>query len=167
MNAIYTRRSVRQYRDKQVEQSLIEQLLKAAMQAPSAMNQQCWEFLVVKNRDALNELVNYNVGAKMLKDAPLAIIVLGNMNRVVSQSSWQCDLGAVTQNILLEATTLGLGAVWLGTINNSDREKFISKQFNLSDNLIPYSVISIGYPKNDNANYFLDRYDESRITYID
>ena len=167
MNPIFTRRSVRLFSDEEISDQDLDKIIKAAMQAPSAMNQQCWEFLVVKNRDALNELVNYNVGAKMLKDAPLAIIVLGNMNRVVSQSSWQCDLGAVTQNILLEATTLGLGAVWLGTINNSDREKFISKQFNLSDNLIPYSVISIGYPKNDNANYFLDRYDESRITYID
>lgn len=166
MNSIYTRRSVRQYKEIEVEQEKIEQLLKAGMQAPSAMNQQCWEFIVVTGHDNLIKLSGFKQFAAMLTTAPLAIIVLGNKERMKNELAYEQDLGAVTQNISLEAVNLGLGSVWLGAAPNLDRMDYIRKLYNLSDTMLPYSVLSIGYPLKEDANHYVDRYDESRITFI-
>ncbi len=166
MNAIFTRRSVRQFLDKTVEQEKVEKLLRAAMQAPSGNNQQPWEFLVVRGRDNLATLSKYNQYASCLNNADLAIIVLGDKNRMTLPELWEQDLGAATQNIELQAVELGLGSVWLGTAPDKTKMNFINDLYNLSDNLMPYSVVAVGYPKNENANHFIDRYDSTRIRYI-
>ncbi|ONI44555.1 nitroreductase [Candidatus Epulonipiscium fishelsonii] len=165
MNAIFTRRSVRQFADKTVEQEKIEKILRAAMQAPSANNQQPWDFIVVEGKENLDKLSKYNPYAGCLKNASAAIIVLGNTERIMFPH-WEQDLGAATQNIQLEAVELGLGSVWLGTAPNKERMEFIRKLYGLNENMLPYSVIALGYPKDTNANHFTDRYDASRIKYI-
>ncbi len=165
MNEIFTRRSVRSFLDKKVEDEKITELLKAGMQAPSAANQQCWEFIVVENREMLRSLSKYSPYSSCLAKSPLAIILLGNKNVMKFPENWEQDLGACTQNILLQGVNLGLGSVWLATFGDKTREKYIADLFNLDDNLIPYSVIALGYPKDENANRFIDRYDESKIHY--
>ncbi len=167
MNAIFTRRSVRRFTKKQVEQEKLEKILRAAMQAPSAGNQQPWEFIVVKGKENLEKLSEYNPYASSLKGANLGIIVLANKDRLKYADYYQQDLAAVTQNIQLQATELSLGSVWYGTAPEKQRMDYIIKMYNLKDNLIPFSVVAIGYPEDENANKFVDRYDETRIRIIE
>lgn len=169
MNSVFTRRSVRTFSDKKVEAEKLDKILRAGMQAPSAGNQQPWEFIIIRERKNLDELSSYNPYAGCLKSATLGIIVLFNKNSksLKYPEYWQQDLSSATQNIMIEATELGLGSVWLGTAPDLQRMKFIKDLYNLDENLIPFSVIALGYPKNQNANYFMDRFDESKIKYID
>lgn len=166
MNSIFTRRSVRQFADKPVEIEKVEKLLRAAMQAPSAANQQPWEFIVVTDKTSLMKLSQYNPYAGSLKNADLAIIVLGNTDRMMYPEHWEQDLGAATQNILIEATELGLGSVWFGTAPNAERMAFIRNLYSIDEKLLPYSVIAIGYPIDENVFKFVDRYDETRVRYF-
>ncbi len=165
MNEIFKRRSVRSFLDKKIEDEKIIQILKAAMQAPSAANQKPWEFLVLRDKKRLRELSSYNPYASCLADADAGIIVLGNKERMSYPGMWEQDLGAATQNLMLEAVSQGLGTVWLGTSPEKDRIDYIRKMFSLSENLLPYAVLAIGYPQNESANSFVDRFDESRIHY--
>lgn len=166
MNAIFTRRSVRQFSSKPVEDEKIEKILRAAMQAPSACNQQPWEFMVISGKENLSELAKSNPYASSLCQANLAILVLGNADRLNMLQYWQQDLSAATQNILLEATELGLASVWYGTAPEEDRMEYVSKLYQLSQNLIPFSIIGIAYPEKEDANQFVDRFDSSRISYV-
>lgn len=166
MQSIFTRRSVRQFSAQIVESEKIEKLLRAGMQAPSASNQQPWEFIVVRGKENIAMLSKYNPYAGCLKGANLAIILLGNTQRMISADHWQQDMGASTQNILLEAIELGLGAVWLGTAPNPRMMQAIRNLYDLPQNLMPYSVLAIGYPQNASANHFVDRYDACRVRYI-
>ncbi len=167
MNAIFTRRSVRKFTNKQVEQEKLDKIMRAAMQAPSAGNQQPWEFIIVKGKEKLEELSKYNPYASSLKGANLGIIVLANKDRFKYGDYYQQDLAAVTQNIQLQAADLELGSVWYGTAPDKERMDYILKLYDLKDNLIPFSVIAIGYPEDENANKFVDRYDETRIRIIE
>lgn len=166
MNAIYTRRSVRAFLEKAVEKEKIEKILRAAMQAPSAGNGQPWEFIVVRGEKNLKNLSSYSKYSGCLKNADVAIIVLCNKTRLVFADFWQQDLAAATQNILLQATELGLGSVWFGTAPDEEKMQFIKDLYQLDKDLFPFSIIGIGYPKDENANKFIDRFDESRIHYI-
>ncbi len=161
MNSIYTRRSIRNYTDKKVEKEKIIQILRAAMQAPSAVNQQPWQFLVIENKEKLNEMSEMSPYSKMLTSASLAVVVLGDKSKLKAEMMWEQDLSAATQNLMLEAVNLNLGSVWLGVAPVEERMNFIKDLFNLSDNLMPFAVVSIGYPTKENV--FVDRFDESRI----
>lgn len=162
MDTIFTRRSVRKYLDKPVEKEKIERLLRAAMQAPSATNQQPWEFLVITEKPKVEFLANFSPYAKLLKDAPMAIVVL-EKTLVRAPSFSEQDLGACTENLLLQVVDEGLGAVWMGVGRDSSRERFIKDMFQLPKKVRPFGVIAIGYPEDENANKFVDRYDESRV----
>lgn len=164
MEAIFNRRSIRRYKNQAVEEEKIEQLLRAAMQAPSAANQQPWEFIVVQNKDNLQKLAQISAYSKMVADAPLAIVLLGNEDRMRLQVHWEQDMAAAAQNILLEAAHLGLGGVWLGVAPMEDRMELISKLYDLKDRLKPFCVIPIGYPEGQ-ENKFVDRYDPDRVHY--
>lgn len=166
MNSIFTRRSVRNFTKDVVEEEKIETLLKAAMQAPSACNQQAWEFIVVEGRENLDKLSTANPYSSSLQQATLAIIVLGNTQLMTAPDYWEQDLGAVTQNILLQATELNLGAVWYGTAPMKERMNSIKEMFQLPEHLPPYSVIGIGYPVDKDANHYIDRYDASKVRRI-
>lgn len=163
MEAIFNRRSVRKYTNQTVEEEKIIKLLKAAMQAPSAGNQQPWEFIVVRKKDTLKELSVTSPFAKFVEDAAIAIVLLSNEERLKYPENWQQDMGAAAENILIEATDLGLGAVWLGVAPFEDRENHIEDIFQLSENLKPYCLIALGYPMEGSENKFIDRYDEKRV----
>jgi nitroreductase len=165
MNSIFQRRSVRTYLEKPVEPEKMETLLRAAMQAPSAGNQQASEFLVVQDAAALRQLSRMSPYAGLLAKAPAAIVLLGNAQRMKFSENWEQDLGAAAENLLLEAAELGLGAVWLGVHPLSERIDAVKTQFSLPERLRPFAVIAVGYPKAGNANHFVDRWDEERVHY--
>ena len=166
MDIINERRSIRKYTDKKVEKDIIEQLLRAAMQAPSAGNQRPWEFIVVQNKEMLTKLSNTHPYSSMVKDAPLAIVLVANENRMRFPENWQQDMSAATENLLLEVTEVGLGAVWLGIAPVEDRMKYIRELFRLEDNMLPFALVPIGYP-NGQDNHFVDRFEEERIHYFE
>jgi nitroreductase len=165
MNSIFQRRSVRTYLEKPVEPEKMETLLRAAMQAPSAGNQQASEFLVVQDAAALRQLSRMSPYAGLLAKAPAAIVLLGNAQRMKFSENWEQDLGAAAENLLLEAAELGLGAVWLGVHPLSERIDTVKAQFSLPERLRPFAVIAVGYPKAENANHFVDRWDAERVHY--
>lgn len=164
MESIFTRRSVRKFESKPIESGKLEKLLKAAMQAPSAANQQPWEFIVVTKPETLQKLAEISPYAKMTAEAGAAIIVLGNQDFMRFPENWQQDLSAATQNLLLEAVEQELGAVWLGIAPLEDRMNFITKFFDLPEKLLPFSMIALGYPEGK-GNHFIDRFVASRIHY--
>ena len=165
MEVIFNRRSIRRYKKQAVEEEKIEKILRAAMQAPSAANQQPWEFIVVRDKDNLKKLSEISAYSKMVAEAPLAIVVLGNEDRMRLQHHWEQDLAAATQNILLEAAHLGLGGVWLGGAPMQDRMELISELYDLKNRIKPFCVIPIGYPEEGQDHKFVDRFDPDRVHY--
>ena len=149
MKEIFKRVSVREYASKKIEKEKVERLLFAGMVAPCARNQKAWEFLVCDDEALLNKIGDGAPYHKMAKKAPLAILVLCNKNKITSPTYIDQDLAAATENILLEVTHLGLGAVWLGVAQNEDRMAYLKGVFNIPDNYYVFNVIVIGYPKNE------------------
>jgi len=161
MNSIFKRRSIRKYKNRPIEHDKIEKLLKAAMQAPSASNQQPWEFLVVQNREMLRKLSHVSPFSLMLAETPLAIVLFGDTNQIKYIDYWEQDMGAATQNLLLEAVELDLGAVWLGVAPIKERMDYIRFLFNLTENIKPFAIVSIGYPVEEKK--YIDRYNINKV----
>ena len=162
MREIFIRRSVRQFDTRLIEEEKIEKILRAGMQAPSAKNQQPWEFIVVTDKAVLKEMSEFSPYAKMLPQAAAAVVVLSRTEGVSLDYSPQ-DLGAATENILLEAVSLGLGGVWMGCMPGRERMDFIARLLKIPDNILPFGVVALGYPLNEDANRFIDRYDPKRV----
>ena len=144
-----TRTSIRDYTDQTISADTIETLLRAGMAAPSAVNKQPWHFIVVNKKEKLMELASTNPYAKMLEKAPLAIVVCGDMSKALegdARAFWVQDCSAATENILLAAHALGLGAVWTGLYPNMERVDAVSEVLNLTDNIIPLCTVVIGHP---------------------
>ena len=161
MNEIFNRASVRVFKDAPVEKEKIEMLLKAAMQAPSAGNQRPWEFIVVEDKKTLEQLSETDPYAKFVAKVPAAIVALGNTDEMRFPEHWEQDLGAACENILLEAVSQDLGAVWLGGAPLKERMDHITKVFDLPDNIRPYAIIPFGYAKRPYE--VEERYDAGRV----
>ena len=162
MSLLLERKSTRNFTDKIIEKELITKMLKAAMQAPSANNQQPWEFIVVDDSELLDKLSTASRGAWMLKDVKVAIVPLILKGDKSPHFAVQ-DLSAATENILLEATNLGIGSVWIGVYPLEDRVNYIEEVLNIKGDKHPFSMIALGYPKYDKETRI--RYDKSRIHY--
>ncbi len=147
MDEILSRISVRDYLPDPVDPSKVEAMLRAAMQAPSAMNQQCWEFIVVDDRELLDALSEVSPYSKMVAKAPLAFVLMGNRDVMVVPQMWEQDLGACVQNLMLEGVTQGVGTVWIGISPIKDRMDAISDLFDLPENMVPFCIVAAGYPK--------------------
>lgn len=163
---IATRTSVRSYLDKPVEAAQIEQLLRAGMAAPSAVNRQPWHFVVVTDREQLNALAKANPYAGMAAQAPLAIVVCGDMKKALEGNArefWVQDCSAATENILLAANAMGLGAVWTGTYPSEERCKAVSEILKLPEYIVPLNTIVIGYPDKENAPK--DKWNPDNVSY--
>lgn len=146
INAILNRRSIRKYQDRAVEPEKLETLLKAAMYAPSAMNEQPWRFLVLDDRTLFPKILKVHPYASMLKTAPLAILLCGDMDLDKTSGNWVLSCSCAAENILLAAYALELGAVWVGVYPEKDRIKAFAELFNLPINIIPFALIGVGYP---------------------
>ena len=148
--ALLKRRSIRKFKEDEISDEIINELLIAAMSAPSACNKKPWEFFVITNEEKLQELKKASRFARY--DAPLAIVVCGNLSKALPlqlSTYWIQDCSAATQNILLRVTDLGLGAVWCGAHPQKNVEKKIKEILDLSDKLVPLNIIFIGYPNQD------------------
>lgn len=155
------RRSVRQFSDKEISDELIDELLHAAMSGPSACNKQTWEFYVIQKNDVLEALRKASRFSNM--KAKLAIVVCENLSRTLPlglSSYWIQDCSVATENILLRATSLGLGSVWCGIHPQKRAEDRVKKALELTDKMIPLNIIWTGYPEGDVIG--MDRYDERK-----
>ena len=138
------KKSVRKYSDKKVEQEKIDIILKCAMAAPSAMNKQPWELVIVNDKEILEQVASIVPNASYCRTCQLAMIVCGN--RSISEKFWLQDCCAVTENILLAVESLKLGAVWCAVFPDDNKVQQIQKLFKLPEDVIPLNVIPIGYP---------------------
>lgn len=163
MDALFRRRSIRKYTADAVSDEQIELLLKAAMAAPSAGNQQPWQFLVVRDKAMLATLADTSPYANMTPDAALAILVCGDVANERHPGFWPQDCSAATQNLLIEAEALGLGAVWLGVYPLEDRMEFLKTTLQLPESIIPFALIAIGHPAEHKPP--AERYDAARVHY--
>ena len=160
---IMTRTSVRQYTDRQISADTLETLLKAGMAAPTAVNKQPWAFVVTTGRDALDSLATLQ---PCLKTAAAAITVCGDMTRAIEgegRDFWVQDCSAATENILLAAHALGLGAVWTGVYPIAERVDDVSRALALPDSVVPMCIIAVGYPLADQEPK--DKWDPSKVHY--
>ena len=164
MNAIFTRVSVRQFEDKKVENGLIVKILRAAMAAPSAVNQQPWEFYVTSDREIIEKLSHVTPYATPAKNAPVVIVPCYRTNDLAAPDMVEIDMAIATENILLEVEELGLGAVMLGIAPVEERMKAVEEILNLPENFRAFTIIPLGYPKNKHPQE--DRYEPSKIHII-
>lgn len=162
MDTIYSRRSIRNYLDKPVEKDILITLLKAATAAPTAINCQPWEFIVVDEAEKISKIKEELIFARY--NAPAAIIVCGNMKiarKGIEQEFWIQDCSAAVENMLIAAVGLGVGTVWIGIHPIISRVKLLRKMFNIPEYVIPLCIVYVGYPAEEKKAR--TRYNEKRI----
>lgn len=160
IETILSRKSVRDYTNRPVEQEKVDLLLRAGMAAPSGRDLRPWELVVVNDRGVLDSLASALPYAKMLAKAPMAMIVCGDTTR---SSYWYLDCSAAAENILLTAEALGLGAVWTAAYPYRDRMAAVAGCTGLPAQVLPLTVIPIGYPQGVHTPK--DKFDTTRIHY--
>lgn len=162
---IFKRRSIRKYTDQKISKEQIDLILRAAMSAPSAVAKDPWRFILMIEPASRQEAASVLPNGKMLAEAPLGILVCGDLGAAHSESISYLlqDCAAAIENALLAATAIGLGAVWLGVHPREERIAFMKQYFQLPDNIIPVSCLAIGYPDEEKAAR--DRYNADYIYY--
>lgn len=162
IETILNRRSIRRFTPESVDHEILILLLKAAMAAPTACNSQPWEFIVVTEPEVLACIRERLIFARY--NAPAAIVVCGNTdiaNNVEGRRHWEHDCSAATENILLAAAGLGLGAVWIGVHPYPSKIKPIAEVLGIPENVIPLSMVYVGHP--DEVKTPSNRYNEHRV----
>lgn len=146
---ILTRTSIRAYTADSVADATMDTLLRAAMAAPSACDLRPWRFVVVDDRALLLAMADTLRTMQMLRQAPTAVVVCGDMSRTLDgdgKDYWIQDASAATENLLLAAHAAGLGAVWCGVTPQKSRVDFLSRLLQLPDSVVPLCVVALGYP---------------------
>lgn len=164
LKIIHQRKSVRNFTDKPVTKEQLETLVKAGMAAPTAINAQPWSFIVVDDPEVKALYAKGNFQEPMINKASALIVVCGEMSIVEEKKIgeyWVQDCSAATENILLAAESLGLGAVWTGTYPKEDRVKVTREVFGIPENVIPLCVIVVGNP--EGTDMPKDKYKAERI----
>ncbi len=156
-NNIMTRKSVRDYQAKDLSDEQIDKLLRAAMAAPTAVNKQPWEIIVVTDKALLKKLGEALPNARMTAKAPVAFIMCGDTDKTkvigngAGKDFWIQDVSAATENLLLAAHGMGLGAVWTGLHPIAGNVSIVREMFKLPANIIPLCLVPVGYPAEDPA----------------
>ncbi len=158
LRAIFTRRSIRRYTDEPVDEADLQGLLEASMAAPSSSNRKPWHFVVVTDRENLIALAEVHPYGKMLAGAGAAIAVCGDPD---ISARWVVDCSAATENILIAAATMGLGAVWLGCHGSPERERAIRGVLGIPSSIGVLSLLSIGHPAEEKEAR--TQYDPNRV----
>ena len=161
IDAIMSRRSIRTYTTAPVSDAHVEAILRAAMAAPSAGNKQPCRFVVVRDAEMRVRLAETSQFAGMLPSAQVGIVVCGDTSSELNAGNWITDCAAATQNALLAAHALGLGAVWLGVYPREERMRGVSELLGLPDGVLPLCMISIGHPAEERPA--ADRYKEAHV----
>ncbi|MBR1854964.1 MAG: nitroreductase family protein [Lachnospiraceae bacterium] len=163
MSSIFTRVSIRKYQDRPVEEEKIRAILRAAMQAPSAGNQQPWEFYVVTDREKLKALAKTSPYAGMTDKAPVAIVSAYRKDVILPMYA-EIDLSIAMENMWLETDAQGLGGVWLGIAPLEDRMEAVEAVLDIPEHLRAFAIFPLGYPAEERKQQ--NRFDESRIHYV-
>ena len=159
MKAILTRRSIRHYTQAPVSDETVTKLLKAAMSAPTAAGQ-VWHFVVIRNRAVLEGVQTVHPHAKMLERASVAIAICADPTQETLKGRWTLDCAAATENILIAANAMGLGACWVGIYPVEERIQKLRELLGMPDSIVTLSMVSLGYPdeiKSPSDRFMLDR----------
>lgn len=167
MANILSRKSVRSYTDEAVTRQQLDTLVRVAMAAPTGKDMRPWKFIVIDDKSVMQQLAAQLPKAKMLAEAQAAILVCGDLSIKDKEgkpsTNWTFDCSAASENLLLQAEAMGLGAVWTGVYPYEDRTDAIKKVFELPDDIVPFSLIPIGHPKGDPQPK--DKFDKDNIHY--
>ncbi len=163
LDAITGRRSIREYTDEAVSRETVGELLAAAMSAPSAADEQPWQFIVIDDPHILENIPSINPLTAGSGHAPVAILVCGDLTLLRTPEFWVQDCAAATENLLLAARAMGLGAVWTGVFPLEDRIRGFQSLFSLPDHIVPFALVPIGHPAEEPPA--ADRFREDRIHY--
>lgn len=167
MTNILQRKSVRSYTDRPVTKSQLDTLVRAAMAAPTGRDMRPWKFIIINDRQAMKSLADQLPYAKMLAEAQAAVVVCGDLSILDKEgkpsTNWMFDCSAATENLLLQAEAMGLGAVWTAAYPYEERLTAVKQALQLPDHIVPLNVIPIGYPKGDTQPK--DKYDANNIHY--
>jgi nitroreductase len=144
LDTIFARRSIRKYTGEPVTEEQVRKLLEAVMAAPSANNSQPWHFVVVQDREQLRRLAEAHPYGRMQAEAALSIAVCADPT--LSPRYWVQDCSAATENLLLAATALGLGGVWLGVYPNQDRVARVKEVLGIPEGIEVLCLVAIGHP---------------------
>ena len=155
--------SVRKFEDRPVEAELVEKILRAGMAAPSAINQQPWEFYVVTDREVLRKLSEMGPNVKLLENAPAAIVFAAR-DDVPLPEFVPLDMSICVENIWLETDHLGLGGVMMGLYPMADRQAIATELCGMKEGLKAFCMFAFGYPAESREPQ--DRFDESRIHFV-
>ena len=159
MKEIFSRRSIRKYINQEINNTDLKKILKAGMNAPTARNLKPFEFIIIKDKEMLKQLSKTKKNSYFVKDSNVTIVVIGDD----SSEFWQQDLGAVTQNMLLESKHLNIGSCWIGIVPNVEYETYISKLLGVPNKRRIFCMITLGY--SDEEKEINNFYDESKIHY--
>ncbi len=159
LDLMYDRRSVREFSEDPVTDEQVEAMLKAAMAAPSAQDLQPWHFVVVRKRKTLDKLAEVHKYAYMLEKAPLAVVVCGDQE--TSEQHWVEDTCVATQNLLLAATALGLGGVWISLYPKKKHQKYARELLDIPEKIGVLCALALGHPAEQKRAR--TRYDEERV----
>jgi Nitroreductase len=161
MALIFERRSIRHYTNQPVAEDLVVKILKAGMAAPSAGNAQPWQFIIINERELMDEIPKFHPYSQMLKEASVAIAVCGDLTLEKYPGFWVQDCSAAMENMLLMAVELALGSVWLGVYPMEERIRGVKRLLNLPENVIPLGIMPLGYPVETKER--IERFDETRV----
>ncbi len=167
LDAIFSRRSVRKFKDEKLSEEAIHTILKAGMSGPTCVNARDWSFIVVDDLTLLKQMADANgKPAKLLEKAPLAILICGDTSKAfkMAKDYWIIDGAIAGQNMILAAQDLGIGSVWLGTYPQMERVQAQKELFNLPEDQVPHSIIAFGYPQEE-KNESRDLYDQTVVHY--
>lgn len=145
-DALFNRRSIRKYTRQEIDKESIIKIIEAGMYAPSAANKQPWHFIVFKEQSTIQSIIDVHPNAAMLKGAAAGILVCFDEKLQHDDGYGVIDCSAATQNMLLAAHGMGIGACWVGIYPRNNRVETLGKLFKLPEHVVPFSVISLGYP---------------------
>ncbi len=162
MEALFSRRSIRKFTAEPVSEQALQEILEAAMSAPSAGNQKPWHFVVINDRKLLDQVPDIHPHSLMCREAKVAILVCGDPTLEKHQGYWVQDCAAAAENLLLAIHALGLGGVWVGIYPREERVTGLRKLLSIPGHMLPFALIPIGHPAEQKPAR-PDRYDQSRI----
>lgn len=149
MEVVSTRRSIRSFQEKTVSDELLENVVRAGMMAPSAGNQQPWEFVIIREKERLAKIPGFHPYAKMAENAPAAIVLCGAPEGIKYPTFWPQDCSAAAQNMLLAARDCGLGSVWAGIYPEESRMKGFRELCGIPQEVVPFALIVLGWPNQE------------------
>jgi nitroreductase len=163
-SALYNRRSIRRYKNKTIEDELLNKIIEFGMYAPSAVNKQPWHFIIFNNNDPKNKkIIDVHPNSKMINSASKNILVCMDKELAHSPEYGYQDCSAAIQNILLAAHSIGLGTCWIGIFPREERITVLKEAFELPGNILPFGIVAVGYP--DEEKSIPERFNPERIHY--